>query len=36
MENKNINVKNYLGGWICYALFLRNMEERKMSRLKII
>ena len=33
MENRGINVKNYLDGWICYALFLRNVEKRKLSRL---
>ena len=33
MENRGIDVKNYLDGWICYALFLRNVEKRKLSRL---
>ena len=33
MENKDINVKNYLDGRICYPLFLRNIEKRRLSRL---
>ena len=33
MEYNGINVKNYLDGWICYALFLRNVERRKLSSL---
>ena len=33
MENKGINVKNYLDGWICYALFLRDVERKKLTRL---
>ena len=33
MENNGINIKNYLDGWICYALFLRMIEKRKLSKL---
>ena len=33
MEYNGINAKNYLDGWICYALFLRNVERRKLSSL---
>ena len=33
MENNGTNIKNYLDGWICYALFLRMIEKRKLSKL---
>ena len=31
MENRGINIKNYLDGYICYALFLRNVEKKKIE-----
>ena len=33
MENHGTNIKNYLDGWICYSLFLRMIEKRKLSTL---
>ena len=33
MDNNGINIKNYLDAWICYALFLRIIEKRKLSKL---
>ena len=35
MENNVKNIKNYLDGWICYALFLRMIEKRKLSKLNM-
>ena len=31
MENKGIDVQKYLDGWICFALFLRDVERKKLS-----
>ena len=33
MENNGTNIKNYLDGWICYSLFQRMIEKRKLSKL---
>ena len=29
LESNGVNIKNYFDAWICYALFLRNVEKNK-------
>jgi len=33
-KNNETNIKNYFDGWICYALFLREIERKHLSNLK--
>ena len=33
LENKGINIKDYFDSWICYGLYLRNIEKLKLSSL---
>ena len=33
MENNGTNIKNYLYSWIYYALFLRMIEKKKLSKI---
>ena len=33
LEKNGTNIKAYFDGWICYALFLRMVEKRKLSKL---
>ena len=33
LESGGVNIKNYFDAWICYGLFLRNVEKYKLSTL---
>ena len=33
LESGSVNIKNYFDAWICYGLFLRNVEKYKLSTL---
>jgi len=33
LETKGINIRDYFDSWICYGLYLRNIEKLKLSSL---
>ena len=33
LENNGTNIKSYLDRWMCYALFLRMIQKKKLSKL---
>ena len=34
LERKGISTKDYLDDWICWALFLRDIELKKLNKIK--